>query len=77
MGSVTTATHEVEICPPSLTGFDVEKIRQDSLGEHKNTEKALSEIQAELEKLRRGNVNLMREVEDLRKAAHQPPPASP
>ncbi|HVP18831.1 MAG TPA: hypothetical protein VMU36_07525 [Spirochaetia bacterium] len=58
-------------------GSAVEEIGQDSLGEHKNTEKALSEIQAELEKLRRGNVNLMREIEDLRKAAHQPPPASP
>jgi len=29
MGSATTAAHEVEVPPPSLTGFDVEKIRED------------------------------------------------
>ncbi|HMD98706.1 MAG TPA: cysteine desulfurase [Terriglobia bacterium] len=29
MGSATTATHEVEVRTPSLTGFDVERIRQD------------------------------------------------
>src|SRR5271166_4916750 len=29
MGSATTATHEVEVRTPSLTGFDVEKIRGD------------------------------------------------
>ena len=50
-------------------GGAMEQIRQDSLEEHKNVEKALSEIRAELEKLRRGNADLLTKIEELRKAA--------
>ena len=50
-------------------GGAVEQIRKDSLEEHKNMEKALSEIRAELEKLRRRNANLLTEIEKLRKTA--------
>lgn len=47
----------------------VEELRKASLGEQKDTEKALSGMRAELEKLRRGNTDFLREIEELRKAA--------
>jgi tetratricopeptide (TPR) repeat protein len=50
-------------------GSVVEELRKASLGEQKDTEKALSEMRAELEKLRRGNTDFLREIEELRKAA--------
>ncbi len=54
----------------------MEELRNASLGEQKDTEKALIEIRAELEKLRKGNVDFMREIEELRKAlfsGYRPP----
>ena len=50
-------------------GIVVEEVRSASRGEQKDTEKALSEIRTELEKLRRGNADFMREIEKLRKTA--------
>jgi tetratricopeptide (TPR) repeat protein len=50
-------------------GIVVEELRSASRGEQKDTEKTLSEIRTELEKLRRGNADFMREIEELRKAA--------
>ena len=55
--------------PVNRMGNVVEELRRASLGEQKDTEKALSEIRAELEKLRRGNADFMREIEELRKTA--------
>ena len=57
-------------------GIVVEELRRASRGEQKDTEKTLSEIRTLLEKLRRGNVDFMREIEELRKAVfsgYQPP----
>jgi len=62
------------------SGSALEELRNASRGEQKDTEKALSEIRAELEKLRRGNVDFMREIEELRKAlfsGYQPPLSVP
>ena len=50
------------------SGSAIEELRNASRVEQKDTEKALIEIRAELEKLRRGNVDFMREIEELRKA---------
>jgi hypothetical protein len=61
-------------------GSAIEELRNASRGEQKDTEKALIEIRAELEKLRRGNVDFMREIEELRKAlfsGYRPPLTMP
>jgi len=61
-------------------GSVVEEVRKASLGDQKDTGKALSEIRAELTKLRRGNADFMREIEELRKAVfpgYQTPLAVP
>lgn len=62
------------------SGSAIEELRKASRGEQKDTEKALIEIRAELEKLRRGNADFMREIEELRKAVfpgYQPPRTVP
>ena len=48
-------------------GSAIEELRKASLGEQKDTEKALIEIRAELEKLRQGNADFMRVIEELAK----------
>jgi tetratricopeptide (TPR) repeat protein len=61
-------------------GSVMEELRKASLGEQKDTEKALSEIRAELDTLERGNEDIMREIEELRKAAfpgYQAPLSAP
>ena len=50
-------------------GIMVEELHTSSQGEKKNTERALAEIGAELEKLRRGNADFAREIEELRRTA--------
>lgn len=62
------------------SGSAIEELRKASLGEQKDTEKALIEIRAELEKLRQGNVDFMREIAELRKAfssGYRPPLSVP
>ncbi len=50
-------------------GSVVEELRNDLLGRQEDTEQALSGIGVELGKLRRAHADLMRELEELRKAA--------
>ena len=61
-------------------GSVMEELRKASLGKQKDTEKALSGIRAELDKLERGNEDIVREIEELRKAAfpgYQAPLSAP
>ena len=58
------------------SGIVIEELRKASLGEQRDTEKTLIEMRAQLEKLRQGNVDFMREIEELRKAlfsGYRPP----
>jgi len=61
-------------------GGEVDELRTLSLGGEERMQRAISDIRMELDRLRRGNASLLREVENLRKqtsARNQARPAAP